>query len=246
MITLQGLRKSFAGHTVLDGVDLSVALGEIVAIIGPSGSGKSTLLRCLNLLERPEAGQLTLAGQTLDLPRASHAEAVTLRQQFAFVFQNFALFAHQTARENIAEGLITVRGQRKAQALAQAEAVLAEVGLADKAHAYPRQLSGGQQQRVAIGRAMATGSPVILLDEPTSALDPERVGEVLQLMRQLAAKQQTMLLVTHEIAFAREVADRVIFMADGRIVEQGRPDQVLEAPRDPRTQAFLGRRLRRA
>ncbi|MFG6158369.1 amino acid ABC transporter ATP-binding protein [Halomonas sp. 1390] len=239
MIKVEGLIKRFGGQAVLDGIDLAIEQGEIVVIIGPSGTGKSTLLRCLNFLERPDAGRLTIGDLEIDVTRATRADILTARRRTAFVFQNYALFANKTALENIAEGLIVVNRWPKERAHARAREILERIGLADKADAYPASLSGGQQQRVGIGRAMAAQAEVILFDEPTSSLDPEWVEEVLGLMKQLAAERQTMLVVTHEMSFARDVADRVIFMEGGRIVEQGPPDQLFHAPKDPRTRDFL-------
>jgi len=239
MIKVAGLIKRFGGQAVLDGIDLAIEQGEIVVIIGPSGTGKSTLLRCLNFLERPDAGRLTIGDLEVDVTRAKRADILTARRRTAFVFQNYALFANKTALENIAEGLLVVNRWPKARAHARAREILERIGLADKADAYPASLSGGQQQRVGIGRAMAAQAEVILFDEPTSSLDPEWVEEVLGLMKQLAAERQTMLVVTHEMSFARDVADRVIFMEGGRIVEQGPPDQLFRAPKDPRTRDFL-------
>jgi putative amino-acid transport system ATP-binding protein len=241
MIKVRGLSKSFNGTAVLDGIDLDIAPGERVVIIGPSGTGKSTLLRCLNFLDQPDAGRITIGDVTLDAARATRAEILALRRRSAFVFQNYALFANKTAKENIMEALVTVQGRPKAEAEARALEVLAETGLAEKADSYPASLSGGQQQRVGIGRAMAIGAELMLFDEPTSALDPEWVGEVLDLMRRVAERKQTMLIVTHEMQFAREIADRVIFMHGGRIVEAGAPEQIFTAPQDERLQRFLWR-----
>ncbi|MDO3721495.1 amino acid ABC transporter ATP-binding protein [Marinobacter sp. chi1] len=239
MIKLTGLRKQYGETVVLDGIELTVEKGEIVVIIGPSGTGKSTLLRCVNFLEQPTAGELTVGDLTVDVERASKQDVLQLRRHTAFVFQNYALFANKTALENIAERLIVVDRWPKAKAHARAREILERIGLADKADAYPASLSGGQQQRVGIGRAMATGAEVILFDEPTSSLDPEWVDEVLGLMKQLAAEHQTMILVTHEMAFARDVADRVVFIEGGRIVEQGPPSDIFYHPQDPRTRDFL-------
>jgi putative S-methylcysteine transport system ATP-binding protein len=240
-ISIKGLSKSFGTTHVLENIDLDIAPGERVVVIGPSGTGKSTLLRCLNYLDHPDGGTIRIGDLNVDADTASRADILALRRKTSFVFQNYALFANKTARENITQALITVKGQSKADAMARADATLRETGLADKADAYPAALSGGQQQRVGIGRAMALDADLMLFDEPTSALDPEWVGEVLDLMRRVAEKRQTMLIVTHEIQFAREIADRIIFMDGGKIVEQGPPKQLLEAPQDPRTKAFLRR-----
>ncbi len=241
MIEITGLTKGFNGGTVLNGIDLSIAPGERIVIIGPSGTGKSTLLRCLNFLDRPEAGVIRIGDLTVDVARAGKAQILALRRRTAFVFQNYALFANKTARENITEALVTVQKQSRDAANARADQILRETGLTEKADAYPAALSGGQQQRVGIGRAMAQGAELMLFDEPTSALDPEWVGEVLDLMRRVAEERQTMLIVTHEMQFAREIADRIVFMENGRIVEQGPPSQIFDAPQDPRTRDFLRR-----
>lgn len=239
MIALKGITKRFGEHTVLDGIDLTLERGEIIVVIGPSGTGKSTLLRCVNFLERPDAGQLTVGDLSVDAARAKNEDILGLRRRTAFVFQNYALFAHKTALENIAERMIVVEGLSKAEAHGRAREILERIGMADKADAYPAALSGGQQQRIGIGRAMAANAEVILFDEPTSALDPEWVEEVLALMKQLAAEQQTMIVVTHEMQFAREVADQVVFMDGGRIVEQAPPSELFTQPRDERTRSFL-------
>ena len=239
MIELKGIRKQFGDHVVFDDIDLTLERGEIIVIVGPSGTGKSTLLRCINFLETPDAGHLTVGDLSLDATRATHEQILALRRRTAFVFQNYALFANKTALQNIAEGMIVVDGMPKAKAYARGREILERIGLADKADAYPASLSGGQQQRVGIGRAMAANADVILFDEPTSALDPQWVEEVLGLMKQLAAEHQTMIVVTHEMQFAREVADRVVFMDQGRIIEQAPPAELFSQPRDERTQRFL-------
>ena len=241
MISITGLTKTFGETPVLDQIDLDIAEGERVVIIGPSGTGKSTLLRCLNFLDRPDAGKITIGDLTVDAARARKAEILGLRRRTGFVFQNYALFANKTAQENIMEALVTVQRLPKAEAAARAQAVLAETGLADKTNSYPAALSGGQQQRVGIGRAMALNAELMLFDEPTSALDPEWVGEVLDLMRRVAEQKQTMLIVTHEMQFAREIADRILFMHSGKIVEQGTPAEIFDAPQDPRLKRFLAR-----
>ncbi|SFD58515.1 amino acid ABC transporter ATP-binding protein, PAAT family [Sulfitobacter brevis] len=240
-ISIRNLSKSFGDTAVLTDISLEIAPGERVVVIGPSGTGKSTLLRCLNFLDRPDAGTLQLGDLSVDAKTASRAEILALRRRTSFVFQNYALFANKTARQNITQALIAVKGLSKADANRRADDILRETGLTARAEAYPAALSGGQQQRVGIGRAMALDADLMLFDEPTSALDPEWVGEVLDLMRRVAEKRQTMLIVTHEMQFAREIADRIVFMSEGRIIEQGPPAQLLENPQDPRTKAFLRR-----
>ncbi|MFS4438360.1 amino acid ABC transporter ATP-binding protein [Paracoccaceae bacterium GXU_MW_L88] len=240
-ISATNLTKRFGDNVVLNGIDIEIEKGERVVVIGPSGTGKSTLLRCFNYLDRPEEGIITVGDVSVNAEKASKADILALRRRTAFVFQNYALFDNKTARENIAESLIVVWKWGRDKALARAGEILAEIGLAEKADAYPASLSGGQKQRVGIGRAMALDAELMLFDEPTSALDPEWVGEVLGLMRRVAEQKQTMLIVTHEMRFAREIADRIIFMDGGRIVEQGPPEQIFDAPQDPRTQAFLQR-----
>lgn len=241
MISIRGLTKRFGDTTVLDAIDFDIAAGERVVIIGASGTGKSTLLRCLNFLDRPDAGTIRVGDVSVDARRASKADVLALRRATSFVFQNYALFAHKTAKENIMEALVTVQGHSRQQAEQRALEVLAETGLAAKADSYPAALSGGQQQRVGIGRAMAIGADLMMFDEPTSALDPEWVGEVLDLMRRVAERRQTMLIVTHEMTFAREIADRVVFMDGGRIVESGPPGELLDSPQDERLRRFLRR-----
>ncbi|EGQ9854400.1 amino acid ABC transporter ATP-binding protein [Vibrio cholerae] len=239
MIKLQNIHKRFGTSEVLKGIDLEIQRGEIVVIIGSSGTGKSTLLRSVNFLEQADQGSIRIDELTVDIQKHTKADVLALRRKTGFVFQNYALFAHLTARQNIAEALITVRGWKKAQAHQRAQQILDDIGLGDKGDSYPAALSGGQQQRVGIGRAMALQPELLLFDEPTSALDPEWVGEVLALMKKLATQHQTMLVVTHEMQFAKEVADRVIFMAEGKIVEQGSPQDIFDHPQDPRLRKFL-------
>ncbi len=238
-----GARKVISDLPVLRGVDLTVEKGDVVAILGPSGSGKTTLLRCLNFLETADAGQLVFDGESFDLAHASRADIARLRKKTAFVFQNYNLFRNKTALQNVTEGLIVARKLPKEQADEIGMKMLAKVGLADRADYYPRQLSGGQQQRVAIARALAADPEIIYFDEPTSALDPELTGEVLSVMRQLAEEGMTMLVVTHEMGFAREVGDRVLFMADGKIVEQNTPAEIFSNPQEERTKSFLSKVL---
>ncbi len=245
-IEISKLVKTFNGQTVLHGIDLEVASGEVVAIIGPSGSGKTTLLRCINLLETPDSGTIKVGEIAIDarLAQTKQKEQVRqLRQQVGFVFQNFNLFPHRSVLENIIEGPVIVKGEPKGEAEARARALLEKVGLQGRESSFPRRLSGGQQQRVAIARALAMRPQVILFDEPTSALDPELVGEVLDVIKKLARSGTTLVIVTHEIGFAREVADNVVFMVDGKIVEQGSATQVLSNPRHERTRRFLARVL---
>ena len=237
-ISATGLVKRFDGQAVLNGVDLTVSPGEVVAIIGPSGSGKSTLLRCLAGLETLDGGSLTVAGVTAG---GKIALSRALKGRVGFVFQNFNLFPHRTAAQNVAEGLIVVRGEKPAAAHAKAVALLTKVGLAHRVDAYPRELSGGQQQRCAIARALAMDPEVILFDEPTSALDPELVGEVLAVIQDLAAEKRTLVVVTHQMDFAKDVADRTIFMDDGVIIEQGPSNALLASPKEERTRRFLSK-----
>jgi polar amino acid transport system ATP-binding protein len=241
MIEIDDLHKRFGEHEVLKGVSLRVDAGEVVCLIGPSGSGKSTILRCINALESHEGGEIRVLGQRVD-PRSKSIHQ--LRSQVGMVFQRFNLFPHRRVLENVMEGPLFVKREAPEAARRDALALLDKVGLSDKATAWPSQLSGGQQQRVAIARALAMKPAAMLFDEPTSALDPELVGEVLSVMRNLADEGMTMLVVTHEMSFAREVADRVCFLHSGAIVESGDARQVLEAPRHARTQDFLRRVLR--
>ncbi|WP_028708047.1 amino acid ABC transporter ATP-binding protein [Propionicicella superfundia] len=237
-IVVEHVHKSFGALHVLRGIDLQVGEGEVVCIIGPSGSGKSTLLRCLNQLETVSDGRVTVDGVAMS-DAATDLNAA--RRNIGMVFQGFNLFQHLTVRRNLTLAPVDLKVMSRAEADAQAGRLLARVGLADKVDAYPRQLSGGQQQRVAIARALAMRPDVMLFDEPTSALDPEMVGEVLAVIRDLAEAGMTMVIVTHEMAFARDVAHRVVFMADGCIVEQGTPAAVFTSPREPRTRDFLRR-----
>lgn len=236
MIRIRNLRKSFGKLEVLRGIDLDVGRGEVVALIGPSGSGKSTLLRCVNLLERPTAGSIEVDGQEITAPGF---DVNRLRQRVGMVFQHFNLFPHMPVLRNVALAPVLTGRLSPRDAEARALELLAQVGLRDKAHAYPDSLSGGQKQRVAIARALAMNPEVMLFDEPTSALDPEMVKEVLEVMKRLALGGMTMMVVTHEMGFAREVCDRVIFMDEGRLVEQGEPRQIFTSPQHPRTKAFL-------
>ncbi len=242
-IEVAALSKSFGDHTVLRSVDLRVSSGEVVALIGPSGSGKSTLLRCLNLLVVPDGGRVRVGAQSLDFGTSSSLPGSTALAKFrattGMVFQQFNLFPHKTVLGNVMEGPLTVRRMPKREAEVLARTLLGKVGLAEKADQYPARLSGGQKQRVAIARALAMQPEIMLFDEATSALDPELVGEVLNVMRELAAEGMTMVIVTHEIAFAREVADRVVFLRDGVIVEDGPAKQVIDAPQQEATRAFL-------
>ena len=234
-----GARKVVSQLDVLKGVDLTVNKGDVVAILGPSGSGKTTFLRCLNFLETTDSGTLIFDGEQFDLGKITKADIARLRKKTAFVFQNYNLFRNKTALQNVTEGLVIARKMPKAQADAIGMKMLEKVGLADRADSYPRQLSGGQQQRVAIARALATDPEILYFDEPTSALDPELTGEVLKVIRSLAEEKTTMIIVTHEMAFARDVADQVIFMDKGVIVEQGQAKQVIEHPQQERTKQFL-------
>ena len=247
VLSITNLHKSFGALDVLKGISLSVKRGEVVAIIGPSGSGKSTLLRCATLLETMDRGSLSFSGNTVASEDAttgrsvyvSRAELVKVKSMFGLVFQNFNLFPHYSVLKNIIDAPICVQKRQKDEVIAEARKLLAKMGLETKEDAYPFQLSGGQQQRVSIARALINNPDILFFDEPTSALDPELTGEILKVIRALAAEHMTMVIVTHEIDFARNVADRVIFMAGGVIVEEGPPDQVIGNPQQERTRAFL-------
>lgn len=250
LLRVEKLHKNFALHQVLKDINLSVNEGDVMCIVGPSGSGKSTLLRCLNHLEKPSSGAVFLKDTPIGLKwknntlfEMSFNELAKQRQKMGMVFQGFHLFSHRTALENIIEAPVCVKKIPRAQAIDEAMALLKKVGLSERAHYYPSQLSGGQQQRVAIARALAMKPELMLFDEPTSALDPELVGEVLSTMRSLADEGTTMIVVTHEMSFARDVCDHVVFMDDGVIVEAGSPEEVLTQPENPRTRSFLSRVL---
>jgi polar amino acid transport system ATP-binding protein len=247
MVRGEQIVKRFGHLTVLNGIDFTVKRGQVVVIIGPSGSGKTTLLRCINHLEKIDGGRLYVDGQLVGyremngrLVEDSEANIARMRSQIGFVFQRFNLFPHKTALENVIEAPIHVLHQPKAEVVGRAQALLAKVGLAEKANVYPHRLSGGQQQRVAIARALAMNPKLMLFDEATSALDPELVGEVLKVMRQLAEEGMTMVVVTHEMGFAREVSDHIIFMDNGVVAEEGPPKQVFDEPQNERTRNFLG------
>ncbi|MFD0140849.1 MULTISPECIES: amino acid ABC transporter ATP-binding protein [unclassified Streptomyces] len=250
MVRAEGVRKHFGKLEVLKGIDLTVERGQVCCLLGPSGSGKSTFLRCINHLEKIDGGKLTVDGELVGyrqngnkLHELREREVAERRRDIGMVFQRFNLFPHMTALENVTEAPVKVGGVSKADAREQAHALLKQVGLGDRAHHYPAQLSGGQQQRVAIARALAMKPKLMLFDEPTSALDPELVGDVLDVMRQLAADGMTMVVVTHEIGFAREVGDTAVFMDEGVVVEAGDPRQVLVEPEQERTRAFLSKVL---
>ncbi|OOM16577.1 amino acid ABC transporter ATP-binding protein [Clostridium saccharobutylicum] len=240
MIYVKDLHKSFGKNNVLQGIDDHISKGEVVVVIGPSGSGKSTFLRCLNLLETPTSGQITFEGKDIT---SKETNIDKMRENVGMVFQHFNLFPHKTVCENICLAPIKVKKISKDEAKKRTEELLKKVGLLDKIDAYPASLSGGQKQRIAIARALAMQPDVMLFDEPTSALDPEMVGEVLNVMKDLAKEGMTMVIVTHEMGFAREVGDRIIFMDGGKIVEQGTPDEVFEHPKHPRTIDFLSKVL---
>jgi L-cystine transport system ATP-binding protein len=241
MIQLKNIHKSFGKNHVLKGIDLTVEKGEVVVILGPSGSGKTTLLRCINFLEHPHEGEISIGGFSVNCKHAHKHDIMILRKKSAMVFQNYNLFKNKTVLENVMEGQIIAQKIPKEIARDRSLKILEKVGLMDKLDVYPSQISGGQQQRVGIARALALNPEVILFDEPTSALDPELVGEVLDTMKEVAREGITMIVVTHEIEFARDVANRVVFMDGGIIVEQGRPEVILTQPKEERTKQFLRR-----
>ena len=241
LMTVKGLHKRFGDNEVLKGVDITVRKGDVTVILGPSGSGKTTLLRCINFLEKSDEGELNFSDTVLQLKHASKRDIYKIRQKTAFVFQNYNLFANKTAIENVMEGLVTARKIKKNKAYEIAAGALDKVGLADRYNYYPSQLSGGQQQRVGIARAIAVNPEIIFFDEPTSALDPELIGEVLEVMKELAKEDVTMLIVTHEMKFAQEVASNVIFMDGGYVIEQGEPAEIFSKPKEERTRQFLRR-----
>ena len=239
MLEIRDVKKSFGSHTVLDGIDLDVEKGDVTAILGPSGSGKTTFLRCLNFLERADSGSLVFDGEPFDLHAAKKAEIARVRKKTAFVFQNYNLFLNKTALQNVTLGLTAGAGMKKDEAEARAIKALEKVGMAEKQSSYPSQLSGGQQQRVAIARALAMEPEIIYFDEPTSALDPELIGEVLAVMRKLAEEGMTMLVVTHEMDFARNVSSQVMFMDGGKVIESGPSKEFFAAPQQERSREFI-------
>ena len=252
VVEVDGLRKRFGALEVLKGISLDARQGDVISILGASGSGKSTFLRCLNLLEIPDAGKVTISGETIAMKEgkggkmmpADQRQVDRLRTRLGMVFQNFNLWSHMTILENLIEAPVHVQKRPRAECIAEAEVLLEKVGIAAKRDAYPAHLSGGQQQRAAIARALAMRPEVMLFDEPTSALDPELVGEVLRVMRELAEEGRTMLVVTHEMGFAREVSNRIVFFHQGLVEEQGPPGEVLSRPQSPRLQQFLARNLK--
>ena len=239
MLEIHDVRKQFDSLRVLDGISFDVEKSDVVAILGPSGSGKTTMLRCLNFLEKADSGTMVFDGKRIDLSKATKAEIAELRKKTAFVFQSYNLFLNKTVLDNVTLGLTAGAGMKRKDAVEIATRMLEKVGMADKLSSYPSQLSGGQQQRVAIARALASKPEIIFFDEPTSALDPELIGEVLNVMRQLAEEGMTMLVVTHEMSFARNVSNKVLFLEDGHIVESGPSKEFFANPREERTKAFL-------
>ena len=244
MIRLTDVHKKFGSLEVLKGIDLEVGEGEVVTVLGASGSGKTTMLRCINFLEKADKGTLEIDGTKIDMPSAGKRDILNVRRQTAMVFQHYNLFANKTVLENVTQGLITVQKIPAKEAVQKGEFYLEKVGLADKRDSFPIQLSGGQQQRVGIARALALNPKVILMDEPTSALDPELVGEVLSVIRKVAEEKRTMIVVTHEMAFAREVSDKVVFMDSGVVLESGAPEDIFTNPKEERTKQFLQRYLK--
>lgn len=241
MIKVTGLKKSFKKLEVLKDINLEVKTGEVVVILGPSGSGKSTFLRCLNYLEQPDSGEISIGDVNINVENVSKKDIANLRKQSAMVFQHYNLFNNKTVLENVTEALIIVKKSNKDEAIKIALDALKKVGMEDKKDVYPGTLSGGQKQRVSIARAMAINPNVILFDEPTSALDPELVTEVLNVIKDLAKEHRTMIIVTHEMSFARDVGDRIIFMSDGVVVEEGTPNEIFKSPKNDRTKQFLSR-----
>ncbi len=241
MVELKNIHKSFGSNHILKGVNMSIGKGEVVVILGPSGSGKTTLLRTINFLDAADEGTISVSGFEVDAKKHSKSQVIELRRKTAMVFQNYNLFANKTILENVMEGLVTVKKFKKSDAKEMSLEILKKVGLEQRCDFYPAQLSGGQQQRAGIARALILDPDVILFDEPTSALDPELVGEVLNTIKAVAQTGITMIVVTHEIAFAREVASRVVFMEGGVVVEEGKPEEILVAPKHPSTQRFLKR-----
>lgn len=241
MVELKNIHKSFGSNHILKGVNISIGKGEVVVILGPSGSGKTTLLRTINFLDAADEGTISVSGFEVDAKKHSKSQVIELRRKTAMVFQNYNLFANKTILENVMEGLVTVKKFKKSDAKEMSLEILKKVGLEQRCDFYPAQLSGGQQQRAGIARALILDPDVILFDEPTSALDPELVGEVLNTIKAVAQTGITMIVVTHEIAFAREVASRVVFMEGGVVVEEGKPEEILVAPKHPSTQRFLKR-----
>ena len=244
LLRISHVRKSFGTLEVLKDISIDVYKGDVVSILGPSGSGKTTLLRCINFLERADGGSITLDDTTIDLQAATREKASEVQRKTGFVFQNYNLFRNKTALENITLGLTSGRGVSKEDANKKDMMLLRKIGLEDRANFYPSELSGGQQQRVAIARALATDPEIIYFDEPTSALDPETIQEVLDVMIKLAKENITMVVVTHEMGFARQVADRIVFMADGQIIEEGTPDHFFDNPSNERVKQFLGKIIR--
>ncbi|GAA3403496.1 amino acid ABC transporter ATP-binding protein [Paenibacillus hodogayensis] len=243
MLQLDNIHKKFGSEEVLKGISLQVNRGDVISILGPSGSGKTTLLRCINLLERPHKGTITISDLSVDAEKLSRKDILKLRRKTAMVFQSYNLFANKNTLENVMEGLIVVKKMKRAEAKAKSLALLEKVGLANKADHYPSQLSGGQQQRVGIARALALDPEVILFDEPTSALDPELVGEVLDVIKHIAQEGVTMIIVTHELSFARDISTQVVFMEKGNIVEQATPKQLFFNPQQQRTKEFISSRI---